>query len=126
MPEGTDMRPIEQQIRLNQGRRNEEMIHAQPADTMPREGRAGLAVAMAPGTRRITLGPFGSRQSMLNVTFGRRSVWLETGCFAGTLDDFSAEIQKTYPEQPSITYGNEYRAVVDLLTRLADLYCHWS
>ena len=107
--------------------RGDEGMALAPPDAMQRGYLVGAAATQP---RRITLGPFGSRNAMLSVTFGQRSVWLETGCFAGTVEDFEAEVNNKYPRGAGLEtvrdHGEEYRAVVDLLKRLVDLYCQRS
>lgn len=61
----------------------------------------------------LCLGPLGSRDDYLTVTFGP-PLLLTTGCFTGTLDDFVMELEgKLGP------LYDEYRAAVDFIRTLS-------
>ena len=70
--------------------------------------------------RIISIGPIGSRGDMLHVMFGRYSVWVETGCFAGTLNDLYGENLQAH-DPDSIAY-QEYSQAIAFIDALARLY----
>ena len=70
--------------------------------------------------RIMSIGPIGSRGDMLHVIFGRYSVWVETGCFEGTLNDlYDENLQAHDPD--SIAY-QEYSQAIAFIDALARLY----
>ena len=64
---------------------------------------------------------WGRREAGLTITFGRRSVWVETGCFAGTLADLRSEVETTHSEIESVN-RREYEALIAFVSSLAKVY----
>ena len=75
---------------------------------------------VAAQVKRLEIGPLGSRGATLHVIFGRHSVWVETGCFAGTLGDLYRENLQAH-DHDSIAY-QEYVRTISFLDALARLY----
>ena len=65
----------------------------------------------------LCLGPLGSRNSVLMVTF-RPGVLVSTGCFRGTLAEFEEAVKATHA---NTRYGREYMAAIKLIELLAEV-----
>lgn len=72
-------------------------------------------------------GPIGSRNDFLTVTFAP-GLWLTTGCFSGTIEEFEAELYKMSDPTPFVAGGGfaksererqEYEAVLACIRTLA-------
>lgn len=73
----------------------------------------------------MTIGPIGSRGAMLTCYFVAPDIgaplvggpWVRTGCFTGTLEDFSAAVVKAHGENE---HGQMYFAAIAFLQGIAE------
>jgi uncharacterized protein YjbI with pentapeptide repeats len=77
---------------------------------------AYLAGALLVGERPIfQIGPIGSRCAYFTAYLTSEGVKLRTGCFFGTVDEFTAKLSEEHGDN---IHAKEYRAVLDLI------HCH--
>ena len=60
----------------------------------------------------LQIGPIGSRQDQLRAWIRETGIYVQTGCFKGSLDDFCAAVQKSHGADE---HGYEYLAAIDLI-----------
>ena len=66
----------------------------------------------------MRIGPIGSRGDTCTISFGNKSVWIQTGCFAGTLEDFKEAVEEKYPALTQ--HGKTYRAMIIFIKAVQD------
>ena len=69
---------------------------------------------------QVGIGPLGSRGDMLCAEFGNTSVWLRIEGFAGTMEEFLAEVNANY--DLGDPHREEYAAAFIFLRALARIY----
>jgi uncharacterized protein YjbI with pentapeptide repeats len=81
---------------------------------------ARLNGALLVGKRPIfQIGPLGSRCTYLTAYLTSKGVKLRTGCFFGTVYEFTA---KLFEEHGNNAHAKEYRAALDLINHHAELW----
>ena len=60
----------------------------------------------------ITIGPIGSRNSLLYAWHTDAGIYVHTGCFWNTLEKFKAAVEETHGESE---HGIHYRAAISLI-----------
>lgn len=64
----------------------------------------------------LTLSPVGSEHGILNVTFQKRQVYINRGCFWGTLREFERRVRETH--RKNIHVLAEYTEIIALIRKL--------
>jgi len=80
---------------------------------------ANLGGANLGETTVLMVGPIGSRRDYLvymRLPNGDESV--QAGCFRGSINEFATRVEKTHGDD---SYGQEYRAVISMLTALRSI-----
>jgi hypothetical protein len=67
----------------------------------------------------LQIGPIGSRSACLHAYITDNGIMVRTGCFFGTLAEFSAKVKDTYK---NTAHGKEYMAAVALIKVHAKLW----
>lgn len=75
-------------------------------------GAGGEKLILAGSRPILMIGPIGSRSSYLTLFSTDHGIYAKTGCFFGTLDDFSNAVTETHGENE---HAREYRAVIDMI-----------
>ena len=58
------------------------------------------------------VGPMGSRNAYLEAFITERGIYLQTGCFFGTREEFVTQLERTHGDNQ---YGKEYHAALALI-----------
>ena len=58
------------------------------------------------------MGPLGSRAAMLTGYRHRDSIWIVTGCFIGSIEDFETKVRSVHGNN---RHGAEYAAAITYL-----------
>ena len=81
---------------------------------------AWVVGARAAGDRPyLSIGPVGSRRDYVSVWITTAGVMIQTGCFAGTRDEFAASVLATHGDT---VHGREYAVVLALADAHAALW----
>lgn len=68
--------------------------------------------------RELTIGPLGSRSSMLHIEQIVGGVIVETGCFKGTLEAFEKQVSEVHGGD---NYGQEYGLALRFIRQWLDM-----
>ena len=79
---------------------------------------ANLRSANLSSANLLMLGPIGSRAGTLYATWHKDDIHVRAGCFAGTLAEFAAAVEKTHGDNE---HGRAYRAAIALIKARAGL-----
>lgn len=65
----------------------------------------------------LQVGPIGSRDAYLEAFITERGIYLQTGCFFGTREEFVTQLERTHGDNQ---YGKAYHAALALIDLRAD------
>ena len=82
-------------------------------------GADGEKLTLVGGRPLLIIGPIGSREDWLHAFITDRGVYVKTGCFFGTLGEFTAAVSK---EHKGNNHATEYTSAISLIEAHAELW----
>jgi uncharacterized protein YjbI with pentapeptide repeats len=62
----------------------------------------------------LLIGPIGSRSAYTQIYRTDNGVYVQCGCFFGTVDEFASKVKETHGDNK---YANQYRKVIDFANK---------
>jgi hypothetical protein len=67
--------------------------------------------------QKIVSDIIGSRNDQTTIYFDSEKIYVVCGCFRGTLNEFKAKVENSYPKETDCEHGKSYRKFISKVER---------